>query len=188
MSGGGGHQPPSGEAWHRALSFAARAHEHQKRKDGVTPYAAHPARVAMTVAVVFGETDPDVLAAACLHDVIEDAGVDYDELAEAFGERVAGLVAALTKDATLPEADREAAYDRRLAAAPGEARLIKLADVYDNAVDSSTRRGAGKGSKAIGPRMREKMRRAVALAAGDDAPASRRAIDAVQGLLDAIGD
>ena len=105
------------------------------RKDGETPYIAHPFRVAMTVRDVFGIDDPVALAAALLHDVIEDTTADYDDVHAEFGTEVADVVAALTKDMRRPEAQREAEYDRQLAAAPWQARVVKLADVYDNVSD-----------------------------------------------------
>src|SRR5688572_4091330 len=86
-----------------AASFAARAHRHQLRKDGQTPYVAHPFRVCLVVRHVFGIDDPDTLAVALLHDTIEDTTTDYDDLAERLGGRVAAAVAALSKDMRLPE-------------------------------------------------------------------------------------
>ena len=56
----------------RAAAFAARAHRHQWRKDGQTPYVSHVFRACLTVRHVFGVDDDDVLAAALLHDTIED--------------------------------------------------------------------------------------------------------------------
>jgi guanosine-3',5'-bis(diphosphate) 3'-pyrophosphohydrolase len=120
-----------------AIAFAARAHRHQVRKDGQTPYAGHVFRVAMTAALVFGVRDPRVLTAAVLHDTIEDTPTDYDDLAGRFGPDVAGWVAALTKDMRLPEAEREAAYLRQLAAGGWQVVVCKLADVYDNLGDSA---------------------------------------------------
>jgi len=116
--------------------MAARFHNNQYRKDGRTPYVAHPMRVAMIVRDVFGFGDETVLAAALLHDLIEDTRADYDDILTICGPSVADLVAALTKDMRAPEARREPAYDRQLAAAPWQARLIKLADVYDNICDA----------------------------------------------------
>src|SRR5947207_14097454 len=81
-----------------AASFAARAHRHQLRKDNQTPYAAHPFRVCLIVRHVFGFDDPKALAAALLHDTIEDTTTDRDDLIEQFGAEVAEWVAALTKD------------------------------------------------------------------------------------------
>jgi len=120
-----------------ALSFAARRHEGQVRKDGRTPYIAHPARVLAIMSIVFGVEDPETLAAAVLHDTIEDTTTDRDDLIEHFGPRVAEFVALLSKDTRLPEPEREARYLATLAAAPLEVKLCKLADTYDNMIDSS---------------------------------------------------
>jgi guanosine-3',5'-bis(diphosphate) 3'-pyrophosphohydrolase len=119
-----------------AASFAARAHRHQLRKDGQTPYAAHPFRVCLVVRHVFGIDDPRVLTAALLHDTIEDTPTDFDDLADRFGADVAGWVAALTKDMRLEEAPREEAYRRVLAGSPWPVVLCMLGDIYDNLTDS----------------------------------------------------
>jgi len=119
----------------KAISFAARAHRHQVRKDGHTPYAAHAFRVAHIARHDFGIDDPEVLTIAVLHDTIEDTTTDYDDLVEGFGERVARGVAALTKDMRLPEAEREAAYLRQVAEAEPAVHLCKLADIADNLID-----------------------------------------------------
>ncbi len=123
--------------WHRAASLAARAHRHQVRKDKLkTPYFSHPARVAMIVAVRFGCTEEKVLASAYLHDVIEDTTVDYDDLLKDFGGEVANIVACLSKDPRVVEPERERMYHEQLTAGPWQARLVKLADVYDNLADA----------------------------------------------------
>ncbi len=121
-----------------AISFAARQHEGQLRKDGQTPYVAHPMRVLAIMTTVFGVKDPATLVAAVLHDTIEDTTTDRDDLIERFGERVASFVAALTKDKRRPEEEREKAYFETLAAAPVEVKLCKLADTFDNLIDSAT--------------------------------------------------
>src|SRR5215203_7305438 len=126
----------SGPLWQRAVAFAARQHEGQYRKDGITPYFAHPVRVALVVRHVFAEPDETALVAALLHDLIEDSTTDYDDLQQQFGDDVAKAVAALTKDARLPEAERERTYDDQLSRSSWQARLVKLADVYDNYCDS----------------------------------------------------
>ena len=118
-----------------AASFAARAHRHQVRKDGQTPYAAHPFRVCLIIRNVFGIDDPEFLAAALLHDTIEDTTTDFDDLEEMFGARVAGWVAALSKDMRLPEPEREAEYMAVLAAAEPAVKIAKLADIFDNLTD-----------------------------------------------------
>ena len=119
----------------KAASFAARAHAGHTRADGVTPYFAHVVRVTLVLRHEYGCTDPEAIAAALLHDTIEDTPTDYDDIAENFGDSVATIVAALTKSMILPEPKREVDYDRRLAAADWRARLVKLADVYDNLSD-----------------------------------------------------
>lgn len=119
-----------------AASFAARAHRHQLRKDKETPYAAHTFRVCLIARQVFGIDDPKVLAAALLHDTIEDTTTDYDDLAERFGDDVARWAAGLTKDMRLPDDEREKAYREHLAHAEWPVLACKLADIYDNLTDS----------------------------------------------------
>jgi guanosine-3',5'-bis(diphosphate) 3'-pyrophosphohydrolase len=131
-----------------AVAFAARAHDGQRRKDGATPYISHPLRVCLVVRDLFGVTDRRVLAAAVLHDAVEDTTTDYDDLAEHFGTEIAGWVAALSKDKRLPWAEREAAYCRALAAAPWPVQVCKLADVYDNLSDAAGLPEAGR-TKAV---------------------------------------
>ena len=165
---------PTGPLWQQAAAFAARAHQHQMRKDGCTPYFSHTVRVALTVACLFGEKDEEILAAALLHDTIEDTTADYNDLYELFGRRVADIVATLTKDMRLIEPEREKVYDEQLAAGPWEARLIKLADVFDNYCDMGN---ADSRSKQI-----ERARRAIKLAAGDrQLDAARRIVEQLIG-------
>ena len=128
--------PAEGEQlWRRAAAFAARAHRVHARRDGRTPYVAHLVRVALSLPVVFGCDDPEALAIALLHDTIEDTTTDYEDLHEAFGAIVADGVAALTKDAALPEADREEHAQARLLAGDWRARLVRLGDQLDNLQD-----------------------------------------------------
>lgn len=119
----------------KAISYSLRKHQGQLRKDGRTPYAAHPLRVMTILAFDFGVKDPELLATAVLHDTIEDTTADRDDL-EQFGRRVARWVAALSKDKRLPEERREFRYFKRLAKAPVDVKLCKLADTLDNLVDS----------------------------------------------------
>jgi guanosine-3',5'-bis(diphosphate) 3'-pyrophosphohydrolase len=121
-----------------AISFAARKHVGQLRKDNTTPYIAHPLRVMTILATVFQVEDPEMLAAAALHDTIEDTVTDRDELIECFGERVAEMVTILSKDKRKPDAQRELEYFEGLRGAPIEVRLCKLADLYDNLSDAAS--------------------------------------------------
>lgn len=175
------HPPAQVALWQRAASFASFKHRHQLRKDGRTPYVSHVYRVAMTVRQVFSCEDPETIAAAMLHDLIEDTTTDYDDLASKFGTGVADMVAALTKNATLPKPRREVEYDAQLARADWRARIIKLADTYDNLSDSlSTPEAPVPVPDAI-----ERARRAIALASADTAghPESARAVRAVSELV-----
>lgn len=119
-----------------AEEFARWKHQHQFRRDGVTPYVEHPKAVMSILRDEFGVTDVDTLAAGLLHDTIEDTATDYDEVSERFGRRVADTVALLTKDKRLPEAKREKDYFAQLSRAPLAARLCKLADSLHNVRDS----------------------------------------------------
>ena len=175
----------TGPAWQAAASFAALRHRHQLRKDGVTPYVAHPFRVAMTIRDIFGCDDRVLLTAALLHDTIEDTATDYDDLSSRFGVAVADVVAAMTKNMALPEKTREIAYDEQLARADWRARLIKLADCYDNLADLLDRSPHGLA------KMFEKCDRAVSLASVDVADESSpardpatRAVKALRELMD----
>jgi len=163
--------------WQRAATLAARYHEDQYRKDGKTPYAAHPMRVALTVICVFECHDEATIAAALLHDLIEDTTADYDDILEDFGTEVADIVAALSKDMRVIESIREVKYDERLAASSWKARLIKLADVYDNLSDAE-------GSTSISKAMK-RGDRALALSAND--PECAKAREALEQLMKKAG-
>ena len=149
--------------WHEALAYAGRVHAGQTRRDGRTPYAAHVSRVTLIVAAEFGCTDGEVLAAAALHDTIEDTPADYDDIESRFGDAVAALVAALSKDMTRPYKDREAAYEAALKAGDWRVKLIKLADTLDNLRD---RTGDGV-SEGRARRALDRARTAIELAQAD---------------------
>jgi len=171
--------------WQQAVSFAARVHRGHTRRDGATPYFAHPVRVALTVRDLFGCEDEIALAAAVLHDTIEDTPTDFDDIEEAFGQRVAEIVAALTKNMLLRHDDRELDYDRRLAGAPWQARLIKLADTFDNLCDAHDPDRPG-GSKRQ-QRAIARAQRAIELARPDaeTRPEIARAITVLERALEA---
>jgi guanosine-3',5'-bis(diphosphate) 3'-pyrophosphohydrolase len=119
-----------------AVAFAARAHRPQLRKDGQTPYVSHVFRVTLVLRDVFGISDRRTLTAAVLHDTLEDTNTDFDDLQETFGTEVAGWVAALSKDKRLAHDPREEAYGRTLADAPWQVQVCKLADIFDNLIDT----------------------------------------------------
>jgi guanosine-3',5'-bis(diphosphate) 3'-pyrophosphohydrolase len=165
--------------------YAAFKHRHQVRKASDIPYISHPFRVAMTVRHVFGCEESEVIAAALLHDLIEDTTTDYEDLSERFGSLVADLVAAMTKNAALPEDRRESEYDAQLARADWRARLLKLADTYDNLCDSIV--SPGNGEVTLTSSL-ERARRALAIAAQDAAnPISAQASAALTALVKGAG-
>lgn len=120
----------------RAITYAAQMHDGQMRKDDETPYIAHPIRVMAILSEVFGVRDEDVLAAAVLHDTIEDTEADWFDIEERFGRRIAGYVDLLSKNDQLEKPERERQYMRDLVSAPVNVRLCKLADIYDNLSDT----------------------------------------------------
>ena len=119
-----------------AISYSARQHRNQFRKDEATPYHAHPMRVA-TIAAGWGVEDEATLIAALLHDLIEDTKSDFDGIAKKFGTDAANRVATLTKDSRLPFALREDTYYATLVASDWLTRTAKMADGYDNLLDSA---------------------------------------------------
>lgn len=149
------------ELWRAASAMAARKHRNQLRKDAKTPYFSHLARVAQNITAVFGCTDPVVIAAAYLHDTIEDTTTDYEDIADDFGPVVADCVAALTKNMAMPEPAREDEYHDRLRRGPWQARLVKLGDVLDNMSDLDSYPPADRPSHAR--KTIERARQAVAL-------------------------
>jgi (p)ppGpp synthase/HD superfamily hydrolase len=118
----------------QVYAMAAHAAVGQKRKYTGEPYIVHPAEVARIVAGVPGST-PDMVAAAWLHDVVEDTGCTFTDIHMAFGIDIATLVGWLT-DVSKPEDGNRAvrkALDRaHTAEAPAEAQTIKLADLISN--------------------------------------------------------
>jgi guanosine-3',5'-bis(diphosphate) 3'-pyrophosphohydrolase len=117
---------------HSALEQARQDHAGQTRNgSGGMPYVEHPMRVA----AILDEQgyDEEVLAAALLHDVVEDSDTTLDELREKFGEVVAGLVGAMTDDEEIEDyRERKAEHRERLAAAPVDSLAIYGADKLTN--------------------------------------------------------
>ena len=87
-----------------AIMFAVAAHDGMRRKKSETPYILHPMEAAVIVSTM--TDDQNLIAAAALHDVVEDAGITIEEVEAKFGKRVRELVASETEDkrADLPPA------------------------------------------------------------------------------------
>ena len=128
----------------RALAFAAHKHRDQRRKDEeASPYINHPIALAEVLVHEGGIDDPVVLAAALLHDTLEDTETTRDELRAAFGEEIAAIVAEVSDDKTLEKAERKQLQIEHASALSPGARLVKLADKTCNLRDVADRPPAG---------------------------------------------
>lgn len=122
----------------RALRVAGRAHAGQHRKGTDIPYLVHPLAVVL-ILVRAGIDDDETLAAAILHDVVEDTGCTLSCLQEDFPPRVVELVADLSEQKTdaegqpIPWETRKREHMERLSASDPAARAIALADKLHNA-------------------------------------------------------
>ncbi|WP_306547101.1 HD domain-containing protein [Desulfobulbus sp.] len=122
----------------KARNHAVKAHAHlnHRRKYSLEPYDVHLQRVAELVASV--TDDPEMIAAAWLHDTVEDTAVTLLDLEQQFGPAVAQLVGELT-DVSRPSdgnrATRRAIDRAHLAKASQRGKTIKLADLIDNSQD-----------------------------------------------------
>jgi (p)ppGpp synthase/HD superfamily hydrolase len=125
------------ELEYKAIIFAANAHGsvNQVRKYSGQPYIVHPIAVANIVRTV--NHTPEMLAAAYLHDVVEDTPVTIEEVHAEFGKTVAELVGWLTDISKPADGNRKfrKAMDRQHTwDAPWDAQTIKLADLIDNTI------------------------------------------------------
>jgi guanosine-3',5'-bis(diphosphate) 3'-pyrophosphohydrolase len=119
----------------RALRFAADHHRDDRRKGaGASPYINHPIEVA-SVLVEAGVDDPEVLAAALLHDTVEDTWATPEEIEAEFGPRVRALVEAVTDDKSLRSGERKRLQVVHAADLEPDAKLIKIADKTANVHD-----------------------------------------------------
>jgi guanosine-3',5'-bis(diphosphate) 3'-pyrophosphohydrolase len=117
-----------------AVTFALHFHGDQKRPTGA-PYVEHLLEALEVLVRGAAVADQDVLCAAVLHDVVEDTPCTIADVRAAFGNRVADMVGWVTKPETEDGADKKAvkeAYLKRLADAPDDAILVKLADRASN--------------------------------------------------------
>lgn len=116
-----------------ALKIAVKAHQGQVRKQDDSPYVSHPIMVARLVEQAqFGEI---IVAAALLHDVLEDTTVSEAELRAMVGNEVVTIVLALTEDTSLPWEARKEAYVRQVVAAGENTWAVSVADKIHNARD-----------------------------------------------------
>ncbi len=118
----------------QAYELAREAHRDQSRKDGTSPYIGHP--LAVTQRLAEAGLDEATLAAALLHDVVEDSQLGVDEVVRRFGIEVGELVSALTDNATISDyATRKREHRGRVEAAGSRAAAIYGADKLVNVRD-----------------------------------------------------
>ena len=120
----------------RAIVFAVRAHAGTERRGKGFPYIVHPMEAVEIVATM--TSDQELLAAAVLHDTVEDTDTTVEQIQAEFGDRIASLVA--SESDTMPEgvseedswhARKQAAIDR-LARASHDAKMVALGDKLSN--------------------------------------------------------
>lgn len=130
----------------RALEFAAHRHRLQTRKGkGNTPFINHPVQVASLLANEAGEQDPVLIAAAVLHDVIEDTVETNQEKQELivqiegiFGEEVLALILEVTDDKSLEKKERKRLQVVNASSLSDRAKKLKIADKILNVSDVTT--------------------------------------------------
>jgi len=120
----------------RAIIFAVQAHAGTERRGKGFPYIVHPLEAVEIVATM--TPDQELLAAAALHDTVEDTDITVEQLREAFGDRIASLVASESDEVHegVCEEDswhaRKRAAIERLSRASRDAKMVALGDKLSN--------------------------------------------------------
>jgi len=120
----------------RAILFATNAHAGTERRGKGFPYIVHPLEAMSIVATI--TKDPELLAAAVLHDTVEDTSVTIEDIRREFGDRVAGLVEAESDSFLKGVSEEDSWHDRkqsaitRLANAPYDAKVVAIGDKLSN--------------------------------------------------------
>jgi myo-inositol-1(or 4)-monophosphatase len=129
-------QPLNTELLDRAIVFAVQAHAGTERRGKGYPYIIHPLEAMEIVATM--TTDQELLAAAVLHDTVEDTDVTVEQIRAEFGERIASLVADETEERLEGVSEEESWFDRKqaaiahLATASHDAKIVALGDKLSN--------------------------------------------------------
>ena len=127
-----------------ALAFAAEKHRRQRRKDRhASPYINHPIALAQVLAREGRVKDERILAAARLHDTIEDTRTSFAELQRRFGRPIARMVLEVTDDKRLRRATRKRLQVEKAPRLSRGAKLVKLADKTCNLRDLARRPPVG---------------------------------------------
>ena len=129
-------KPLDTELLDRAIIFAVKAHAGTERRGKGFPYIVHPMEAMEIVATI--TPDQELLAAAALHDVVEDTEISADEIRREFGDRIAALVVAESDVFVEGVSEEDSWHDRkqaamdRLAAAPRDAKIVAMGDKLSN--------------------------------------------------------
>lgn len=129
-------KPLDTELLDRAIIFAVKAHAGTERRGKGFPYIVHPMEAMEIVATI--TPDQELLAAAALHDVVEDTEISADEIRREFGDRIAALVVAESDVFVEGVSEEDSWHDRkqaamdRLAAAPHDAKIVAMGDKLSN--------------------------------------------------------
>jgi len=132
-----GNKPLDTELLDRAIVFAVHAHAGTERRGKGFPYIVHPLEAVGIVATM--TSDQELLAAAALHDTVEDTDVTLEQIRTEFGDRIASLVAIESDEPHQDEEEglegwhirKQAAIDR-IASAPLDAKMVALGDKLSN--------------------------------------------------------
>uniref|UniRef100_A0A0R3RXI0 Guanosine-3',5'-bis(diphosphate) 3'-pyrophosphohydrolase MESH1 n=1 Tax=Elaeophora elaphi TaxID=1147741 RepID=A0A0R3RXI0_9BILA len=120
----------------KACNFAAERHSLQRRKDAaLTPYINHPIGVANILTCEGGVTDSATIAAALLHDTVEDTATTFQEISGLFGEEISQIVRECTDDKNLPVSLRKQLQVENAGKHSHKAKLVHLADKLYNLRD-----------------------------------------------------
>ena len=116
----------------KAIDFAAHKHRDQRRKDaGKTPYINHPIDV-VNILAQSGVEDPNILAAAALHDTVEDTETTPAELEEHFGPKIRDIVLECSDDKAKTKVQRKLAQIEKAEKVSQEAKFVKTGDKISN--------------------------------------------------------
>lgn len=120
----------------RAIDFAVKAHAGTERRGKGFPYIVHPMEAMAIVATI--TPDQELLAAAALHDTVEDTDVTVEEIRSLFGDRIASIVASESDSLPAGLSEEESWHDRkqaaidRLAMASRDSKIVALGDKLSN--------------------------------------------------------
>ena len=120
----------------RAIHFAVDAHANTERRGKGFPYIVHPLEAVEIVATI--TPDQEMLAAAALHDVVEDTDADIETIRKEFGDRIATLVASESEEEVAGKSVEDSWHERkqaainRLASASHDAKIVAMGDKLSN--------------------------------------------------------